>query len=107
MDSGFRYETVPHVELGQIANNPEIREDMSRAAIAAAIRHGAKIKTLYDQPLKDTKRVRVSGPFTMEAVPAPTVRPLDELEDGVAQAAGEEIARTGETAGRAIGATSF
>ena len=73
--SGLKYETVPHVELGQIANNPEIREGMSKAAIAAAIRRGAKIKTLYDQPLKDTKRARVSGPFTMEAVPAPTVKP--------------------------------
>jgi adenine-specific DNA-methyltransferase len=35
--SGFRYKTVPHVTLKSIANNPEIREGMSREQIEAAI----------------------------------------------------------------------
>ncbi|MDE2956792.1 MAG: site-specific DNA-methyltransferase [Bacteroidota bacterium] len=32
-----------------------------------------KVVTLYDQPYIDRKRARVTGPFTIEAVPAPTV----------------------------------
>ncbi|MYJ45210.1 MAG: site-specific DNA-methyltransferase, partial [Rhodothermaceae bacterium] len=30
---------------------------------------------LYDQPLTDRGKMRVAGPFTVEAVPAPTVKP--------------------------------
>jgi len=36
---------------------------------------------LYDQPLIDRSKTRVAGPFTVEAVPAPTVKPLLEVED--------------------------
>lgn len=79
--SGFRYKTVPHVTLKSIANNPEIREGMTREQIDAAIARYADQETLYDQPYKDNSRVRVTGPFTVEAVPAPTVRSLDEIED--------------------------
>ena len=35
--SGFRYRTVPHVTLKSIANNPDIREGLSRAQIDAAL----------------------------------------------------------------------
>jgi len=35
---------------------------------------------LYDQPLKDNSKRRVAGPFTVEAVPAPTVKPVTEVE---------------------------
>ncbi len=35
---------------------------------------------LYDQPLLDRTKTRVAGPFTVEAVPAPTVKPLVEAE---------------------------
>ena len=76
--SGFRYKTVPHVTLKSIANNPEIREGMTREQIDAAIARYADQETLYDQPYTDKSRVRVTGPFTVEAVPAPTVRSLDE-----------------------------
>ena len=79
--SGFRYKTVPHVTLKSIANNPELREGMSRDQINAAVARYADQETLYDQPIADNKRVRVTGPFTVEAVPAPTVRSLDEIED--------------------------
>jgi adenine-specific DNA-methyltransferase len=48
--SGFVYKTVPHITLKSVANNePPATE------------------TLYDQPLVDRKRNRVSGPFTVEA----------------------------------------
>ncbi|MFQ5671837.1 MAG: DUF559 domain-containing protein [Nitrospinales bacterium] len=59
--SGFVYKTVPHITLKSIANNePPGRE------------------TLYDQPELDKSRARVTGPFTVEAVPAPMVKPLEE-----------------------------
>ncbi len=52
--SGFRYKTVPHITLKSIANNEP-----------------PDTETLYDQPYPDNSRNRVSGPFTVEAVPRP------------------------------------
>lgn len=84
--SGFRYKTVPHVTLKSIANNEP-----------------PGIETLYDQPYVDNSRTRVSGPFTVEAVPAPTVRSVDDLlPDDVAAGlapvpADASISRSGET----------
>jgi len=78
--SGFRYKTVPHVTLKCIANNPEIHQGMTREQIDAAIARYADQETLYDQPYIDKSRVRVAGPFTVEAVPAPTVRSLENIE---------------------------
>jgi adenine-specific DNA-methyltransferase len=57
VDSGFKYKTVPHVTLKSIANNEPASQE-----------------TLYDQPLVDNKRLRITGPFTVEAVPAPVVK---------------------------------
>lgn len=52
--SGFKYKTIPHVTLKSIATNqpPQPEE-------------------LYDQPVIDRSKVRVSGPFTVEAIPIP------------------------------------
>ena len=86
ISSGFRYKTVPHVTLKSIANNPEIREGMTREQIDLAIARYADQETLYDQPYIDKSRVRVTGPFTVEAVPAPTVRSLDDIEVGSPEA---------------------
>ena len=62
--SGFIYKTVPHITLKSIANNePPATE------------------TLYDQPEIDKTKIRVTGPFTVEALPAPVVKPLDDLGD--------------------------
>jgi adenine-specific DNA-methyltransferase len=77
--SGFVYKTVPHVTLKSIANNPEIRPGMTRAEIDAAIAKYADQETLYDQPLVDKSKARITGPFTVEAVPAATVKPLDDI----------------------------
>jgi adenine-specific DNA-methyltransferase len=78
--SGFNYETVPHITLKSIANNePPATE------------------TLYDQPLVDHKKHRVSGPFTVEAVPAPAVRSVEEILESQPQPADVSIARSGET----------
>jgi adenine-specific DNA-methyltransferase len=76
--SGFKYESVPHVTLKSIANNEPAAQE-----------------TLYDKPIKDKTRARVTGPFTMEAVPAPTVRTLTDLP--TEPVADSSIARTGET----------
>lgn len=93
--SGFVYKTVPHVTLKSIANNPEIKEGMSRAQIDAAIAKYADQEVLYDQPRKDSSKARVTGPFTVEAVPAPVVKPLSELEE--TREADASLARSGET----------
>ena len=76
--SGFKYKTVPHVTLKSIANNEPPGQE-----------------TLFDQPKIDGGRVRVTGPFTVEAVPAPTVRPL--IDTGEPQPADASVARSGET----------
>jgi len=76
--SGFIYKTVPHVTLKSIANDePPERE------------------ALYDQPGVDRSRVRVTGPFTVEAVPSPMVRPLNG--DPEPPASDGSVARSGET----------
>jgi len=79
--SGFKYKAAPHITLGSIANN-----------------ESAPQETLYDQPYIDSKRLRVTGPFTMEAVPAPVARSFDEVDSVIASPdAGAEVARSGET----------
>ena len=95
VSSGFRYRTVPHITLKSIANNPEIKEGMSRREIDAAIKKYADQETLYDQPFIDNSKARVTGPFTVEAVPAPSVKPLMEIESD--QPADASISRSGET----------
>ena len=57
-------------------------------------------ETLYDQPLVDTSKARVTGPFTVEAVPAPMVKSLAEIsgeETAVPMPADESVSRSGET----------
>jgi adenine-specific DNA-methyltransferase len=65
---GFVYERVPHVTLKSIAQNPDIREGMTRAEIDAAIARHAETEILFDRPYEDRKVVRVSGPFTVESL---------------------------------------
>jgi adenine-specific DNA-methyltransferase len=65
---GFVYRRVPHVTLKSIAQNPDIREGMSREEIDAAIARHADTELLVDKPYEDTRRVRVAGPFTMESL---------------------------------------
>ena len=58
MHKGFVYRTVPHVTLKSIANNPDIKEGMTREQIDQAIRKHAETETLYDQPYEDKDIVR-------------------------------------------------
>ena len=95
--SGFKYKTVPHVTLKSIAKNPDVKEGMTHDQINVAIVNHAPQETLYDQPVPDRKRHRVSGPFTVEAVPAPAVKSVEDLLEGSPQPADASIARSGET----------
>jgi adenine-specific DNA-methyltransferase len=95
--SGFVYKTVPHLTLKSIANNPELRDGMSRQQIDHVIARHAEPETLYDQPIEDKNRVRVTGPFTLEAVPAPMVISIDDIETDNSTPADGSVARSGET----------
>ncbi len=65
---GFVYERVQHITLKSIANNPDIGEGMTPEQIDAAIKRHAEFELLYDKPYEDRKRVRVTGPFTVESL---------------------------------------
>ncbi len=80
VSSGFKFGEVNRTSLSTIANN----EPPERIL-------------LYDKPLIDTRKARVTGPFTVEAVPAPAVKPIDDIEDAPPPEADESISRTGET----------
>jgi len=77
--SGFEYKTVSRTTLKSIANN---KLD--------------SLITLYDQPSKENRKTRITGPFTVEAVPAPYAKSFDELEKDDS-GSDTSIARTGET----------
>ncbi|MFI5778844.1 site-specific DNA-methyltransferase [Nocardia sp. NPDC051570] len=66
--NGFVCERVQHITLKSIANNPDIREGMGRDELNAAIRRHADFELLYDKPYTDRKKLRVSGPFTVESL---------------------------------------
>ncbi|MCC5840715.1 MAG: hypothetical protein JJT96_11370 [Opitutales bacterium] len=146
--SGFIYQTVPHITLKAIANNPEIDEIHARlhpailaaleklkaaakqpklqewdvpfafpeawpasarapfdafhkarrtmqAQMDASIAAHADSEILYDRPQVDKDKVRVTGPFTFEATPFPTVQSLDEAHQP--PDATTAVARSGET----------
>ncbi len=76
--SGFKYKTVPHITLRSIAQDEPPSQEI-----------------LYDQPEIDNSKVRVSGPFTVEAVPSPVVKPLTDIESDTP--VDTSIARYGET----------
>lgn len=61
---GFIYKTIPHITLKSLANDLE-----------------PETETLYDQPLEDKKRVRVSGPFTVETLQSQQVLRPEDVDD--------------------------
>jgi hypothetical protein len=70
-----------------------------QARIDKSISEHAEPETLYNQPEDDPDRLRVTGPFTVEAVPAPTVLSLDEHHPPAE--ADVAVARSGETSRQA------
>ena len=80
---GFVYKRVPRITSGSIANNPEIREGMTRPQIDTVIARHADTETLYDDPYPDNKRVRVCGPFSVESLsPHRVLSTADENHNG-------------------------
>lgn len=77
--SGFNYKTIPHITSSCIANNEQ-----------------PETETLYDQPIIETSKVRVTGPFTVEAVPCLTVRSMSG--DGAVKVTEDTAGRMGPTA---------
>jgi len=75
---GFVLKRVPHVTLKSVANNPDIREGMDRDKIDEAILRHAELELLVDKPYEDPKRLRVSGPFTVESLSPHRVLTTDE-----------------------------
>ena len=69
---GFVYKRVPHVTLKSIANNPDIKEGMTRAGIDAAIRRHAETETLYDQPYEDRAETGTQLESRTSCVPVST-----------------------------------
>jgi adenine-specific DNA-methyltransferase len=75
------------------------RQAMQRRMDQSIADH-AEQETLYDKPRIDKTRLRITGPFSIEAVPAPTVMSLD---DSLPPAeADDSIARTGETSRQSL-----
>lgn len=79
ISSGFKYKEVEHLTQATIANNEP-----------------PKTEILYDQPEVEKGKVRVSGPFTVEAVPSLRTKPFDGNETKI-QLSGTELARSGFT----------
>lgn len=77
--SGFQYRTVSHITLKSVANNEPPR-----------------VEVLLDQPKVDNSKIRVTGPFTVESIPAPFVKHLDQ-EYETSREAYDSITRSGET----------
>jgi adenine-specific DNA-methyltransferase len=75
---GFVHKRAPHITLKSIANNPDIEESMTRKEIDAAIARHADTEMLYDQPYEDPKRIRVSGPLTVESLSPHRILAADE-----------------------------
>jgi adenine-specific DNA-methyltransferase len=70
-----------------------------QAEMDRSIAAQADNETLYDQPEKTKNKLRVSGPFTVEAVPFPTVLSLEEHATHVPRGleADLSVARSGNT----------
>jgi adenine-specific DNA-methyltransferase len=78
--SGFKYKTVNRKSLKTIVNNqPD------------------SLEVLYDEPIINRSKIRVAGPFTVEAVPAPTVLSLEESLTKVVNEFDKSISRSGQT----------
>jgi hypothetical protein len=80
-------------------------ERLLREENEAIIRANADQETLYDQPEVVRSKVRVSGPFTVEAIPPPSLEAMEETPIGGEPASavgGVSMKRSavGETSGK-------
>jgi adenine-specific DNA-methyltransferase len=77
VDGGFAYKMIKHVTLRSVANNEREPKE-----------------PLYDQPIVNKDMVRVTGPFTVEAVPAPLIT---DMHPDRSKGADGTISRSGAT----------
>ena len=89
---GFVYKRVAHITLKSIAQNPDIREGMSRDEIDAAIARHSETELLVDQPFEDRRKVRVTGRFTVESL-----SPHRVLDDERPPPTGTQVAAAADT----------
>lgn len=84
LKSGFNYKKIQHITLKSIAQGEPSKEE-----------------TLYDQPLIEKNKVRVTGSFTVEAVPCLRVKPIEGSMPKV-DGLGRELSQTGETGNQSL-----
>ncbi len=82
--SGLNYKKVPRITQASIGNNAPPQEEV-----------------LYDQPVVEKNKIRVTGPFTVEAVPSLRTKPF-EGELPKVEYVGDEAGRYGETGNQAL-----
>jgi len=79
INSGFEYEEIPKITLKSVALGLDVPTEI-----------------LYDCPVKDVKKIRITGPFTVESVPAPVIKDIEGIVASDSDA-DYSIARSGET----------
>jgi adenine-specific DNA-methyltransferase len=79
VSSGFNYNKVAHKTLYSIAKQEHPKEE-----------------DIYDDPKIDKTKTRITGPFTIEAVPSPRVKSFEDIEKTSSEA-DRSISRSGET----------
>ena len=62
VSSGFIYKEVNHIKVSEVANNLPFSKEI-----------------LYDQPEVDNSKSRITGPFTVEAVPSPSTLNFEDI----------------------------
>ncbi len=78
--SGFNYETISHITLKSIVRNEP-----------------SSMETLYDKPVIDKSKIRITGPFTVEAVPSVVVKTFELNEQSQKTDASISFSRSDET----------
>lgn len=85
VSGGFDWKTVPHITLRSIAQNEPPEPE-----------------TLYDQPEIDRAKVRVSGPFSVEAIPVPAMEDVGAIHESplAPDARQDDLSQRGRGEGR-------
>lgn len=91
----FEFPEVWHEAVRKPFSDFHLKRQAMQKEIDLSIASHAEHETLFDQPQVDKKRLRISGPFTVEAVPYPSVLALEEAQQPVQ--ADAAIARSGES----------
>ena len=86
---GFVYERLRHITLKSIANNPDLVEGMGSDEARHVIDRHSDYEILYDRPYEDKKKVRVTGPFTVESLSPHRSLAFGGLDDSSQESRGE------------------